>query len=193
MDEREIERENATKRVLQLLEEWGADSKFIWFREIHRITDIDKGILRNILNDLKKSKDIAETQKDTARIYFCLKKYYKKCQEVEKKFKGKTTMLKLMLGFYNPVEGDILVGDTNLRNLSLKVWRQKIGVVMQDGYIFPDTIANNIAPGVDVVDRDISGAVIENAILLWSLINAFDVSVIFITHLSEGVSGISHK
>ena len=67
---------------------------------------------------------------------------------------GKTTMLKLMLGFYNPVEGDILVGDTNLRNLSLKVWRQKIGVVMQDGYIFPDTIANNIAPGVDVIDKD---------------------------------------
>ncbi len=67
---------------------------------------------------------------------------------------GKTTMLKLMLGFYNPVEGDILVGDTNLRNLSLKVWRQKIGVVMQDGYIFPDTIANNIAPGIDVIDSD---------------------------------------
>lgn len=94
MDEREIEREDATKRVLQLLEEWGADSKFIWFREIHRITDIDKGLLRNIINDLKKSKDIVETQKDTQRIFFCLKKYYKKCQDVEKRFKGKTTMLK---------------------------------------------------------------------------------------------------
>ena len=67
---------------------------------------------------------------------------------------GKTTMLKLILGFYDPVEGDILVGDTNLRNLSLKVWRQKIGVVMQDGYIFPDTIVNNIAPGIDVIDKD---------------------------------------
>jgi len=94
LDEREIEREDATKRVLQLLEEWGADSKFIWFREIHRITDIDKGLLRNILNDLKKSKDLAETQKDTQRIFFCLKKYYKKCQDVEKRLKGKTTMLK---------------------------------------------------------------------------------------------------
>jgi len=94
LDERDIEREEATEKVLQLLEEWGSDSKFIWFREIHRITDIDKGILRNILNDLKKSKDITETQKDTQRIFFCLKKYYKKCQDVEKRFKGKSTMLK---------------------------------------------------------------------------------------------------
>jgi len=94
MDERDKEREEATKKVLQLLEEWGSDSKFIWFREIHRITYIDKGLLRNILNDLKKSRDIAETQKDTQRIFFCLKKYYKKCQDVEKRFKGKSTMLK---------------------------------------------------------------------------------------------------
>ena len=94
MDEREKEREEATKKVLHLLEEWGSDSRFIWFREIHRITDVDKGILRNILNDLRKSNDITETQKDTQRKYFCLKKYYKKCQDVEKRFKGKSTMLK---------------------------------------------------------------------------------------------------
>ena len=94
MDEREAEREEATNTVLQLLEEWGKDSKFIWFREIHRITDIDKGLLRNILNDLKKSKDISETQKDTQRIFFCLKKYYKKCQDVENRFKGKSVILK---------------------------------------------------------------------------------------------------
>ncbi len=88
------EKEEATKRVLQLLEEWGADSKFIWFREIHRITDVDKGLLRNIINELKKSKDIAEHRSDTTRIYFCLKKYYKKCRDVEKRFKGKSAMLK---------------------------------------------------------------------------------------------------
>ncbi|MCF8221930.1 MAG: peptidase domain-containing ABC transporter [Bacteroidales bacterium] len=67
---------------------------------------------------------------------------------------GKTTLLKLILGFYDPVEGDIMVGDTNLRNLSLRTWRNSVGVVMQDGYIFPDTIANNIAPGLEVIDRD---------------------------------------
>jgi len=94
LDERDKKREEATKKVLQLLEEWGSESRFIWFREVHRITDIDKGFLRNILNDLKKSRDIVETQKDTQRIFFCLKKYYKKCQDVEKRFKGKSTILK---------------------------------------------------------------------------------------------------
>jgi len=67
---------------------------------------------------------------------------------------GKTTMLKLILGFYEPVDGDILIGDTNLKNLSLRTWRGRVGVVMQDGYIFPDTIANNIAPGLEFIDRE---------------------------------------
>jgi hypothetical protein len=88
------EREEATKQVLQLLEEWGTDAKFIWFREIHRITDVDKGLLRNIINDLKKSKEITEYKNDTKRIFFCLKKYYKKCRDVENRFKGKVVMLK---------------------------------------------------------------------------------------------------
>ena len=45
--------DEATDQVIELLEEWGSKSKFIWFRELHRITDIDKGLLRNILNELK--------------------------------------------------------------------------------------------------------------------------------------------
>ena len=53
MDEFDEEREDATSQVLDILEEWGAESRFIWFRELHRITDIDKGLLRNILNELK--------------------------------------------------------------------------------------------------------------------------------------------
>ena len=91
MDDRDKEKEEATQKVFQLLEEWGAESKFIWFREIHRITDVDKGLLRNIINELKKSKDITEVPGDTKRIFFCLKKYFKKCKDVEKRFKGKTT------------------------------------------------------------------------------------------------------
>jgi len=94
LDDREKEKEEAIKRVLQLLDEWGSDSKFIWFREIHRITDIDKGLLRNIINDLKKSRDIAEFHGDTKRIFFCLKKYYKKCRDLENRFKGKQITLK---------------------------------------------------------------------------------------------------
>lgn len=67
---------------------------------------------------------------------------------------GKTTLLKLMLGFYQPVIGDILIGDTRLSNISLKVWRQKTGAVMQDGFLFPETIAANIAPGTEEIDED---------------------------------------
>ena len=88
------EKEKATKQVLQLLEEWGEESKFIWFREIHRITDLDKGLLRNIINELKKSKDISEYKSESKRIFFCLKKHLKKCINLEKRFKGKPIILK---------------------------------------------------------------------------------------------------
>ena len=88
------EREEATRTVLDLLEEWGSESRFIWFRELHRVTDIDKGKLRNILNDLKKSKEVKEMHGANNRIFFCLKKYYIKCRDVEFRFKGKEIMLK---------------------------------------------------------------------------------------------------
>ena len=67
---------------------------------------------------------------------------------------GKTTLLKMILGFYQPVTGEILVGDTRLSNLSLKTWRKKAGVVMQEGFLFPDTIAFNIAPGAEKIDEE---------------------------------------
>lgn len=65
---------------------------------------------------------------------------------------GKTTLLKLLLGFYKPVEGEINIGEINLNNFDLKLWRNQCGVVMQDGYIFSDTIANNIALSSDKID-----------------------------------------
>ncbi len=67
---------------------------------------------------------------------------------------GKTTLLKLLLGFYKPVAGEILIGDTRLPNLSLKIWREKTGAVMQDGFLFPESIASNIAPGIAEIDED---------------------------------------
>jgi len=94
MNEINKEQENATQKVLKLLEEWGSESKFIWFREIHRITDIDKGLLRNILNELKKSKEVKDMHGTNNRIFFCLKKYYVKCRDVEFRFKGKEIMLR---------------------------------------------------------------------------------------------------
>jgi ATP-binding cassette subfamily B protein len=60
----------------------------------------------------------------------------------------------MLLGFYQPVKGEILIGDTMLSNLSLKVWREKVGAVMQDGFLFPDTIAYNIAPGSEDINEE---------------------------------------
>ncbi len=67
---------------------------------------------------------------------------------------GKTTLIKLLLGFYGPVDGTIKIGDIRLGNFSNRVWRSKCGVVMQDGFIFSDTIANNIAVSDESVDRE---------------------------------------
>ena len=83
-----------TQQVLDILEEWGSGSRFIWFRELHRITDIDKGVLRNIINELKKSKEVKDMHGTNNRIFFCLKKYYIKCRDVEIRFKGKEIMLR---------------------------------------------------------------------------------------------------
>lgn len=66
---------------------------------------------------------------------------------------GKTTLMKLLLQFYEPVQGKISVGTTDLKNISPRYWRSKCGVVMQDGYIFNDVIANNIAVSDEYPDH----------------------------------------
>jgi ATP-binding cassette subfamily B protein len=66
---------------------------------------------------------------------------------------GKTTLMKLLLKFYEPNLGEIKLGNYNLNTISQKTWRDQCGVVMQEGYIFSDTIANNIAVGEDYVDK----------------------------------------
>ena len=66
---------------------------------------------------------------------------------------GKTTLVKLLLGFYPPTKGEIKIGDIYLNNFSGRMWRQRAGVVMQDGFIFSDSIANNIAVSDEVIDK----------------------------------------
>nr|WP_314494786.1 peptidase domain-containing ABC transporter [uncultured Chryseobacterium sp.] len=66
---------------------------------------------------------------------------------------GKTTLLKLLMKFYEPNEGEIRIGSTQMKNISPRFWRDQCGVVMQEGYVFNDTIANNIAVGEDYVDK----------------------------------------
>ncbi|GFD81093.1 peptidase domain-containing ABC transporter [Tenacibaculum sp. Mcav3-52] len=67
---------------------------------------------------------------------------------------GKTTLMKLLLGFYQVDQGDIMINNFNLKNISQKEWRRNCGVVMQEGYIFNDSIAKNIAVGEDYVDKE---------------------------------------
>ena len=65
---------------------------------------------------------------------------------------GKTTLLKLLCKFYDPGAGDVVVGGANLRHVSGRLWRSRCGVVMQDGHLFADTIAGNVALGEDAPD-----------------------------------------
>lgn len=67
---------------------------------------------------------------------------------------GKTTLLKLLMGFYKPTDGIIMINGHKLEEISIDSLRSSTGVVMQEGYIFPDTILGNIAPGTDQPDME---------------------------------------
>jgi len=66
---------------------------------------------------------------------------------------GKTTLIKLLQGFYEPTHGTIKVGGTILSDINPHTWRAATGSVMQDSFIFSDTIANNIAVNSDETDK----------------------------------------
>lgn len=98
---------------------------------------------------------------------------------------GKTTLLKLMLKFYDNYEGNIKIGDTNLNYLGHSFWRNQCGAVFQDGYIFNDTIARNIALGSSAADmtRLIQCCKIANILtFIESLPNGF--------HTQIGLNGV---
>ena len=65
---------------------------------------------------------------------------------------GKTTLVKLLLGFYEPMDGSIRIGSADLNGYNLGWWRGQCGAVMQEGYLFSDTIARNIAISDDEPD-----------------------------------------
>lgn len=66
---------------------------------------------------------------------------------------GKTTLVKLLLGFYTPTKGTIRLGGMPITTIRKSLWRQQCGAVMQDGYIFSDTIANNIAESDEIINK----------------------------------------
>lgn len=65
---------------------------------------------------------------------------------------GKTTLLKLLLGFYPVIKGSISIAGHNLNEYNIKWWRKHCGVVMQDGVIFSESISRNIAVGDEEID-----------------------------------------
>lgn len=67
---------------------------------------------------------------------------------------GKTTMIKLLLGYYRVLGGSITIGNTDLQQYNPKWWRRQCGVVMQDGIIFSESIARNIAVGDGEIDKE---------------------------------------
>lgn len=73
---------------------------------------------------------------------------------------GKTTLMKLLLKFYEPTEGELSFNSDNINNISPKSLRENCGVVMQDGFIFSDTIERNIATG----DENINKVKLQNAV-----------------------------
>lgn len=83
---------------------------------------------------------------------------------------GKTTLLKILLGFYRPEEGEIRIGGIRLDEIAVSSLREHTGAVMQEGYIFPDTILGNIAPGEEepVMER------VERAVAIASLSSLLD-------------------
>lgn len=67
---------------------------------------------------------------------------------------GKTTLMKLMLGYYPVGNGNIKIGESDISEINLKWWRRQCGVVMQDGVIFSESIARNIAVDDGEIDKE---------------------------------------
>lgn len=101
---------------------------------------------------------------------------------------GKTTLIKLLLGFYPPVKGEIKVGSALLSNFNSGFWRSQCGAVMQDGFIFSDTIAENIAPA----DENIDNIRLRHAVKVANISDFIeDLPLRFNTVIGQEGSGIS--
>ncbi|HRP90912.1 MAG TPA: peptidase domain-containing ABC transporter [Edaphocola sp.] len=101
---------------------------------------------------------------------------------------GKTTLMKLLLRFYEPTSGNIFIGDDNLNIISPKSLRQNCGVVMQDGYIFADSIERNIATS----DENINAEKLENAVITANIAEYInELPLKFKTKIGASGNGIS--
>ncbi|EHQ41670.1 peptidase domain-containing ABC transporter [Myroides odoratus] len=101
---------------------------------------------------------------------------------------GKTTLMKLLLNFFLPSEGKIAFGEDEITQISAKSLRENSGIVMQDGYIFNDTIERNIAMNDEIVDKHKMKNVLE-AVNLFEFVNSLALKEF--TKIGSGGNGLS--
>jgi len=129
-----------------------AKISFLRINEIHQLKDEEDAVVTGNLN-LPENKSLIIRNLSfqyTPNSPFVLKQIFLVIPEgkitaiVGGSGSGKSTLLKLLLRLYQPSYGDIMIGNTNISNISLRDWRNHCGVVMQDGKIFNDSIINNV-------------------------------------------------
>lgn len=104
---------------------------------------------------------------------------------------GKTTLLKMLLKFQNPASGHILVGEEDLQNINSSFWRSRCGVVMQDSFIFSDTIAGNIAL-VEKEEEEIDKEALVNACRVANILDFIEsLPLGFDTRIGQSGKGLS--
>ncbi|MGE9314216.1 peptidase domain-containing ABC transporter [Niabella sp. CJ426] len=139
-----------------------AKISFLRLNEIHQLSDEHENVGSNPIdlpenkNLLVKNVSFQYTPQSTAvlkNIHLLIPEK-KVTAIVGDSGSGKSTLLKLILRLYKPSYGEILIGNMNINNISLKQWRDKCGAVMQDGKIFNDTILNNIVLDDERVDYE---------------------------------------
>lgn len=139
-----------------------AKISFLRINEIHQLKDEEDTVVTNSLNipDHKSLTLKNVSFQYTPNAPFVLKQINLIIPEekitafVGGSGSGKSTLLKLVLRLYNPSFGEILIGNMNISNLSLREWRDHCGVVMQEGKIFNDTILNNITLDDEKIDYE---------------------------------------
>lgn len=118
-------------------------------KEYDNIDSVDEIVLQSV--DFKY--DTGSDQNILRNINLKIKKYTTTAI-VGESGSGKSTLLKLLLGFYFPTQGDLFLGKNDIKNINLKDWRKKCGVILQEGYIFSGSILENITLSTDQPDID---------------------------------------
>lgn len=136
---------------------------------LERINEIHRKVDEDGKHDLKTALDEPERGIEMSKLVFKYDKYDtertiddvsiyipkgKVTAIVGSSGSGKTTLVKMMLGYYEPLRGKLKIGGVDIESVNKKWWRSQCGVVMQDGVIFSDTIARNIAADDNDIDKD---------------------------------------